>query len=58
MTLPRLFAINHYQQDHPPVHVLLAGFMGVKQKPKESEGEDNLDELLQAMGASGIAEKK
>lgn len=28
--IPRLRAINSYQRQHPPVHILVAAFMGVK----------------------------
>lgn len=30
MTLPRYEAIVRYQRKHPPLHVLVASFLGVK----------------------------
>ena len=34
MTLPRLDALMGYYEDHPPVHLMVAAYMGVKRKPK------------------------
>ncbi len=58
MTLPRLYAMNRYWQDHPPVHILLAAFMGMKPTDKMEAEEAGLDELLQAFGGAGLVEGK
>jgi hypothetical protein len=55
MTLPRLYDLSRYWKDHPPTHILVAGFLGYK--PKE-EMEESPDELVAAMGAAGLTEKK
>lgn len=53
MTLPRLYALNDYQQAHPPAHILLAAYVGYKGKAKEPE-QANLDDLMAAFGAAGM----
>ena len=37
MTLPRLSAINSYQKAHPPLHIMVAAYLGVN-KDKASDG--------------------
>jgi hypothetical protein len=55
MTLPRLYSLNKYWERHPPTHILLAAFMGVKPKEKK---ELSLDELIAEFGAAGLVEEK
>jgi hypothetical protein len=51
MTLPRLNAMNEYWESNPPMHQLLAGYVGYKKPDKaEPEKEVNLDELIKALG--------
>jgi hypothetical protein len=50
--IPRLDAWNRYSRDHPPLHLLVAAYLGVK--PKKSRGIDRSKDLMgfiQAMGA-------
>jgi hypothetical protein len=42
--LPRLNAMNEYWAQFPPVHIMVAGYMGYK--PKEKPEENNFDELF------------
>lgn len=56
MTLPRLYALSDYWREHPPTHLLIAGFLGYKSKPKENE-EPELDDLISAFTDAGIREK-
>jgi hypothetical protein len=30
MDLPRLYAMNDYWQQHPPVHIMVAAYLGIK----------------------------
>ncbi len=30
LTLPRLAALNRYWADHPPVHLMIAAYLGIK----------------------------
>ncbi len=60
MTLPRLAALNKYQQQHPPLHIMVQGLLGyhpeasgkkataVKPKTKAT-----LQELIQDFAAVG-----
>jgi hypothetical protein len=32
MDLPRLYAMNDYWQQHPPVHIMVAAYLGIKPK--------------------------
>lgn len=54
MTLPRLYEINRYFENHPPVHILLAAFMGVKQKPTMKKEED-LDAMIAELSQAGLS---
>lgn len=51
MTLPRLYALSKYWEENPPVHVLLAAFMGLKKK--KSEGA-NVEDFLADLSAHGV----
>lgn len=55
MTIPRLQAMSDYWQEHPPLHQLVATFLGVKSKaPKE---QDNAS-LLELVGGGGFSSEK
>ncbi len=45
MTIPRMTAINKYQSSHPPIHVMIAAYLGIKTDASSSEG-----------GSFGVAE--
>jgi hypothetical protein len=49
--------MNRYWSDHPPVHILVAAYMGIKPKA-EDEDDASLDDLLNAFGGAGVVEKK
>ena len=50
LTWPRINALCRYWQDHPPVHELVAAYMGVKPENKE---QNSLAELIE-MAEGGI----
>lgn len=50
MDIPRLQAINSHWLDSPPVHVMLARFLGYEKKPPPQAESDPDDELAQLMG--------
>lgn len=47
MTLPRLAAMESYWESNPPVHQLIAAYMGYK-KPEKPQG---IEDFAKAMGA-------
>ena len=50
LTLPRLTALTKYWSEHPPVHLLLAGFVGFKPEKAEEKGGTMLD-FIRDIGA-------
>ena len=38
VTLPRLYALNEYWIEHPPIHLTMAAFAGIKPQKKGSNG--------------------
>jgi hypothetical protein len=58
MTFPRLETLSDYWQQHPPIHLLMASFVGHKppNKPKKiskQKKENDFDELMQIFGQVG-----
>ena len=57
MTIPRLNELTQYWDKHPPVHILLAGFMGYEKEAESAKvGPDNpgkLDDLVRQFSAIG-----
>jgi hypothetical protein len=56
MTLPRLYALNRYWEQSPPMHLLLAGYVGYK-PPKGASRATQKDGagLLADLAAMGFA---
>jgi hypothetical protein len=54
LDLPRLQAINTYWAAHPPTHILIATYLGIKpktdNKTKAPVNDDNVHELVNALG--------
>lgn len=51
LDLIRLAAINMYWADHPPVHILIASYLGVKPKPKaKAMNSQSMGELASQFG--------
>lgn len=51
MTLPRLYALNNYWMDHPPIHVLVAAYLGAgADKPKKARTMDEMIADFSGMG--------
>jgi hypothetical protein len=54
LDLIRLRAINQYWVEHPPVHILIAAYLGIKPKPKtptEEINEESLKTLVEGVGS-------
>lgn len=48
MDIPRLKKMQHYWQDNPPVHVMVAAYLGIKKrKPPKIEAAD-IEALMRA----------
>jgi hypothetical protein len=54
MTLPRLYEFGRSWADHPPTHLLLGAFLGVKPALKQDESKGNLSELIGELSAAGV----
>jgi hypothetical protein len=46
MTLPRLKALTEYWREHPPLHILVAGYFGIKSKREADADPDELMALI------------
>jgi hypothetical protein len=47
MTIPRVLEINSYQEKCPPLHIMVAGYLGAGSKSsKPSETDENGQSLL------------
>lgn len=56
MTLPRLYQMGQYWRDHPPLHILVGAFFGVKsadQKQIEKK-EESIDQMIADLGMAGL----
>lgn len=62
MDIPRLLAMNSYWAKHPPVHLLVAAYMGFKPEPKnlpskaaseQNNTERDLQDFMQMFGSAG-----
>jgi len=53
MTLPRLYGLNEYWRDHPPLHILIGAFLGIKPASK-SEQKDSFDSLVNDLISAGV----
>ena len=40
LTLPRVYALMNYWGKHPPLHVMVAAYLGIKDEAEEILGED------------------
>lgn len=50
LDLPRLNALNLYWDSHPPTHILIAAYMGVKPKQAAVSNQTNQDSSLDSLG--------
>lgn len=59
MTLPRLSGMMEYWNEHPPLHILLAAFMGVKpsRRGRPSVSNQNPDQIMADFAAAGMEVK-
>ena len=44
--IPRLEAWNRYSRSHPPTHLMIAAYLGVKPEAKPSTAESLVSQLL------------
>lgn len=54
LDLVRLQAINQYWAEHPPTHILVAAYLGVKPSPKSDStdvDEESLKTLVENVGS-------
>lgn len=57
MTVPRYLAIQRYQKDTPPLHIMVAGYLGIgggsggQQKSEVDEAGNSLFDLFPMSGA-------
>ncbi|MEY2864607.1 MAG: hypothetical protein RLY58_2314 [Pseudomonadota bacterium] len=54
MDVPRLLAMNQYWASHPPLHMMIQGFLGIEPKPEvsaEAESSEDQDAQLEALMA-------
>jgi hypothetical protein len=47
--LPRLFALNKYFREFPPVHILVAAFVGYKKPDDTVNSEEDMAHLIGAV---------
>lgn len=47
MDLPRLYAMNDYWDSHPPMHVMVAAYLGIK--PKNTKATENDPAEIEAL---------
>lgn len=53
--LPRLDAMTRYWNDHPPVHVMVAAYLGVKPSNQSKQpSKSNPQESLQQLAGMGV----
>jgi len=50
MTLPRLDAMKDYWNDNPPLHQLVAAYLGHKPVASKTDEMGTLDDFVKAMG--------
>ena len=60
MDIPRLVAMGNYWQKHPPVHLMVAAYLGIKPEVKAKASdtlntEQDLEEFMQMFSAAGGA---
>ena len=54
LTLPRLAALREYWEDHPPLHLMVAAYLGIKSKrPRKTKRNESLSALTAAFAAAG-----
>ena len=46
MTMAEFLELSAYWRDHPPTHLLMAAWLGVKPQPRATHGGDGLLRLL------------
>ena len=61
MTLPRVYALNEYWHAHPPVHLMIAAYLGIKpDAPSRLGGKKGADmaDLISNFSEAGFAVEK
>jgi hypothetical protein len=59
MTLPRLYGMMDYWKDHPPLHIVLAAFVGIKPSKKNAApaSGSELETIIGDFAAAGFSVK-
>ena len=52
MTIPRLKDMTAYWARNPPLHLMVAAYLGVEDKSKSKNQEQDMNELVSMMGMS------
>jgi hypothetical protein len=52
MTLPRLDSLSNYWSDHPPVHKMIAAYLGIKPKSSKPAQSDFAAFMAEAENAN------
>ena len=62
MTLPRLNQMAAYWKENPPLHQIVAGYLGFEKSKSTNDTEQNLvsqsDELMGLAGSFGLSSEK
>ena len=53
MTLPEVAMYFEYAGEHPPVSWMVAGYLGIKPKPKPQSVNEQMGDLLTLFGGPG-----
>lgn len=57
MTLPRLYGMMEYWQEHPPVHILMAAKLGLKSRRsrrKSSPKNEDMEKMISDFAGAGF----
>lgn len=55
LDLPRIGYLNDYWREHPPVHILVASYMGIKSS-KSQQSEEDEAAALSMLGGNELSE--
>ena len=53
MTLPRFYAVQRYWAAHPPTHLMVAAYLGIKPGTASGDPAGSFDDLVHWLGAAG-----
>ena len=56
LDLPRIRHLNEYWREHPPVHILVASYMGIKQSSSVAQSEADEAEAIGMLCGNELSE--